>query len=51
MKAARWKTKNTGKLKMAAAAEKKTVREWFLKLSEDKIQELEKKDLLPRGKG
>jgi hypothetical protein len=36
---------------MAAAAEKKTFRELPLKLIEDKIQELEKKDLLQRGKG
>ena len=51
MKPARGKTKNRGKLKMAAAAEKKTVRELFLKLSEDKIQELEQKGLLLKGKG
>jgi hypothetical protein len=38
------------RLKMAAAAEKKTVRELLLKLIEDKIQELEKKGLLPKGK-
>jgi hypothetical protein len=38
------------RLKMAAAAEKKTVRELLLELIEDKIQELEKKGLLPRGK-
>ena len=36
---------------MAVAAEKKTVRELFLKLSEEKIQELEKKNLLQREKG
>jgi hypothetical protein len=35
---------------MAAAAEKKTVRAMLLKLIEDKIQELEKKGLLPKGK-
>jgi hypothetical protein len=38
------------RLKMAAAAEKKTVRAMLLKLIEDKIQELEKKGLLPKGK-
>ena len=38
------------RLKMAAAAEQKTVRELLLKLIEDKIQELEKKGLLPKGK-
>ncbi len=35
------------RLKMAAAAEKKTVRDLLLKLIEDKIQELEKKGILP----
>lgn len=35
---------------MAAAAEQKTVRDLLLKLIEDKIQELEKKWLLPKGK-
>jgi hypothetical protein len=35
---------------MAAAAEKKTVRELLLKLIEDKIQEQERKGLLPKGK-
>ena len=39
------------RLKMAAAAEKKTVRDLLLKLIEEKIQELEKKGLLPKGKG
>ena len=38
------------RLKMAAAAEKQTVRDLLLKLIEDKIQELEKKGLLPKGK-
>jgi len=38
------------RLKMVAAAEKKTVRELVLKLIEDKIQELEKKGLLPKSK-
>jgi predicted DNA-binding protein len=39
------------RLKMAVAAEKKTVRAMLLKLIEDKIQELEKKGLLPKGMG
>lgn len=38
------------RLKMAAAAERKTVRELLLKLIESKIQELEKKGLLPKAK-
>ena len=38
------------RLKMAAAAEKKTVRDLLLKLIEDKIQDLEKEGLLPKGK-
>ena len=38
------------RLKMAAAAERKTVRAMLLKLIEDKIQEMEKKGLLPKGK-
>lgn len=38
------------RLKMAAAAEMKTVRDLLLTLIEDKIQELEKKGLLPKGK-
>jgi hypothetical protein len=36
---------------MAAAAEKKTVRAMLPKLIEDKIQELGKQGLLPKGKG
>ena len=51
MKPARWKTKNRGKLKIATTAEKKTIRELVLLLIEDTIQKLEKKDLLPKGKG
>jgi hypothetical protein len=39
------------RLKMAAASEKKTVRALLLKLIEDKIQDLERKGLLPKGKG
>jgi hypothetical protein len=38
------------RLKMAAAAEHKTVREFLLELIEGKIQELEKKGLLPKGR-
>jgi hypothetical protein len=35
---------------MAAAVEQKTVRDLLLELIEAKIQELEKKGLLPKGK-
>jgi hypothetical protein len=38
------------RLKMAAAAEQKTVKELILELIEMKIQELERKGLLPKGK-
>ena len=38
------------RLKMAAAAEQKTVRELVLELVEAKIQELERKGMLPKGK-
>ncbi len=38
------------RLKMAAAAEEKTVKVLVLELVEGKIQELEKKGLLPKGK-
>jgi len=38
------------RLKMAAAAEKKTIKDLVLELVEQKIQELEKKGLLPKGK-
>jgi len=38
-------------LKMAAAAEHKTVKDLLLELIEEKIQDLEKKGLLPKGKG
>jgi len=38
------------RLKMAAAAEEKTVKDLVLELVEQKIQELEKKGLLPKGK-
>ena len=39
------------KLKMAAAAEHRTVKGFILKLIEERIQDLEKKGLLPKGKG
>jgi hypothetical protein len=38
------------RLKMAAAAEEKTVKDLVLELIDLKIQELEKKWLLPKGK-
>lgn len=38
------------RLKMAAAAEEKTVKDLVLELVDQKIQELEKKGLLPKGK-
>jgi len=38
------------RLKMAAAAEHRTVKDLVLELIEGKIQELEKKGLLPKGK-
>ena len=51
MKPTRWKTKNREELKMVATVEKETIRELLLELIEDKIQELEKTGLLPKGKG
>ncbi len=39
------------RLKMAAAAEHRTVKGFLLALIEERIQELEKKGLLPKGKG
>ena len=39
------------RLKMAAAAEQRTVKDLILELIEEKIQTLEKKGLLPKGKG
>ena len=38
------------RLKMAAAAEEKSVTEFILTLVQERIQELEKKGLLPKGK-
>ncbi len=38
------------RLKMAAAAEHRTVKELLLELIEGKIQELERKGILPKGK-
>ena len=38
------------RLKMAAAAEHKTIKVLVLELVDQKIQELEKKGLLPKGK-
>ena len=38
------------RLKMAAAAEQRTVKDLVLELIEGKIQDLEKKGLLPKGK-
>jgi hypothetical protein len=39
------------KLKMAAAAEHRTVKGFLLALAEERIQELEKKGQLPKAKG
>jgi hypothetical protein len=38
------------RLKMAAAAEEKTIKDLVLELIDQKIQDLEKKGLLPKGK-
>ena len=38
------------KLKMAAAAEHRTVKGFILQLIENRIQEMEKKGILPKGK-
>ncbi len=38
------------RLKMAAAAEHKTVRELLLEMIQGKIQELERRGILPKGK-
>lgn len=38
------------KVKMAAAHKGKTVKDFLMELAEGKIQELERKGILPRGK-
>ncbi len=38
------------KLKIAAAIERKTVKDVILELAQEKIQDMEKKGLLPKGK-
>ena len=38
------------KVKMAAAHEGKTVKDFLIELAEGKIQELERKGILPKGK-
>jgi hypothetical protein len=38
------------RLKMAAAAEEKTVKDLVLELVNEKIQEMERKGILPKGK-
>ena len=38
------------KVKMAAAHEGKTVKDFLIELAEAKIQELERKGILPKGK-
>ena len=38
------------KVKMAAAHEGKTVKDFLIELAEAKIQELERKGMLPKGK-
>jgi hypothetical protein len=38
------------KMKMAAALERRTLKGFLLALAEERIQELEKKGLLPKGK-
>lgn len=38
------------RLKMAAAAERKTIKELILELVHEKLQDLERKGLLPKGK-
>lgn len=38
------------RMKMAAAAERRTVKGFLLALAEERIQELERKGILPKGK-
>jgi len=39
------------KVKMAAAYERKTVKQFLMDLARDRIRELEKRGILPKGKG
>lgn len=39
------------KVKMAAAHEGKSVKEFLIELAEARLQELERKGILPKGKG
>jgi hypothetical protein len=39
------------KVKMAAAYERKTVKRFLMDLAQARIQEMEKKGILPKGKG
>jgi uncharacterized protein (DUF1778 family) len=39
------------KVKMAAAHEGKTVKEFLLELAQAKVEELERKGILPKGRG
>ena len=38
------------RVKLAAAVERRTLKDFLLALAEERIQELEKKGLLPKGK-
>jgi len=39
------------KVKMAAAYERKTVKQFLMDLAQARIQEMEKRGILPKGKG
>ena len=39
------------KVKMAAAYERKTVKQFLMDLAKARIQEMEKRGILPKGKG
>ena len=39
------------RVKMVAAYEGKTVKQWLMDLSKAKLAEMEKKGILPKGKG
>ncbi len=39
------------KVKMAAAYERKTVKQFLMDLARARVQEMEKKGILPKGKG